>query len=155
VLAVTEAAEAANQRQRASLGERLAAMCGGDVRGKRVALWGLAFKAETDDVRETPALPLIGFLRERGATVVGYDPAAMRTMHAVIGDDIVYADDEYAAAHGADALVVMTDWKQFRSPDFRRLHREMAAPVVLDARNLWDPDELRERGFRYRGIGRR
>jgi UDPglucose 6-dehydrogenase len=153
-LRVVEAAEAANQHQRASLGDHLAQLCG-ELAGRRVALWGLAFKAETDDVRETPALPLIGYLRERGATVVGYDPAAMHTMRALVGDDLEYAADEYAAARGADALVVMTDWKQFRSPDFRRLAREMSRPVVLDARNLWDPQDLRARGFAYRGIGRR
>ena len=83
----------------------------------------------------------------------GY-PAAMTTMRALIGDDIAYAADEYAAAAGADALVVVTDWKQFRSPDFRRLRRDMAAPVVFDTRNLWDPEDLRARGFTYRGVGR-
>ncbi|MCA9679231.1 MAG: UDP-glucose/GDP-mannose dehydrogenase family protein [Kofleriaceae bacterium] len=153
-LEIVEAADLANQRQRGSLAPRLAALCGGSLRGKRIALWGLAFKAETDDVRETAALPLIGQLRELGATVVAYDPAAMTTMRALIGDDIAYAADEYAAAAGADALVVVTDWKQFRSPDFRRLRRDMAAPVVFDTRNLWDPEDLRARGFTYRGVGR-
>ena len=151
---LVEAADRANVARRRSLGREVDALCGGELAGKRIALWGLAFKAETDDVRESPALPLIGYLRERGAAVIGFDPAAMPTLRAVIGDDIAYAPDEYAAAAGAHALVVLTEWKQFRSPDFRRLAATMAAPVVFDARNLWDPSELAARGFTYRGVGR-
>ncbi len=153
-LQIVEAADRANTDRRRALGPQVAALCGGDVAGKRIAIWGLAFKAETDDVRESPALPLIGWLREQRATVVGYDPAAMPTLRALIGDDITYAADEYAAAVGADALVVLVEWKQFRSPDFRRLADTMACPAVLDARNLWDPIDLEARGFDYRGVGR-
>ncbi|MEZ4404686.1 MAG: UDP-glucose/GDP-mannose dehydrogenase family protein [Kofleriaceae bacterium] len=153
-LEVVEAAERANLRRRGSLGPTVEALCGGSVVGKRIAVWGLAFKAETDDVRETAALPLIGWLREHGATVVGFDPAATATMRALVGDDLEYAPDEYAAATGADALVVLVEWKQFRSPDFRRLAAVMKTPLVLDTRNLWDPALLRERGFTYRGVGR-
>ncbi|MBX3155118.1 MAG: UDP-glucose/GDP-mannose dehydrogenase family protein [Deltaproteobacteria bacterium] len=153
-LDLVDAARRANERHRAALGPIVAELVGGDVRDARVAVWGLAFKADTDDVRETPALPMIGWLCERGARVAGYDPAAMDAMRGKLGDAIEYAADEYAAAAGADALVVLTEWKQFRSPDFERLAATMRRRVVFDARNLWDPDALRARGFSYRGVGR-
>jgi UDPglucose 6-dehydrogenase len=151
---IIEAVDRANTARRLALGPEVAALCGGDVAGKRVALWGLAFKAETDDIRESPALPLIEWLRDHGAVVVGFDPAAMPAVRARLGDAVHYATDEYAAADGADALVVLVEWKQFRSPDFARLGQRMRGRVVLDTRNLWDPAELVARGFTYRGVGR-
>jgi UDPglucose 6-dehydrogenase len=153
-LDIVDAARRSNDRHRGALGPVVGELLGGDVRGARVAVWGLAFKANTDDVRETPALPLIDWLCERGATVVAYDPVAMEAMRVRLGA-ITYAADEYAAAAGADALVVLTEWKQFRSPDFARLATAMRRRIVFDARNLWDPDALRLHGFAYRGVGRR
>jgi UDPglucose 6-dehydrogenase len=153
-LLVVDAARRANDLHRAALGPTVGALLRGEPRGARVAVWGLAFKANTDDVRETPALPLIEWLCERGASVVGYDPAAMETLRARIGGAIELAADEYAAATGADVLVVLTEWKQFRSPDFERLAATMRRRIVFDARNLWDPEVVRAHGFIYRGVGR-
>ena len=154
VVEVVEAADRANQRQKKVLGGRVRDHFGGDLTGKRIALWGLAFKPETDDIREAPALTVLADLREAGAHVVGYDPAAMPYIKAQVGDAIELAPNMYAAAERADALVLVTEWKQFRGADFRRLKDVMAQPVVFDGRNIWDPDTLRGLGFTYQCIGR-
>jgi UDPglucose 6-dehydrogenase len=153
-LEVVEAADRANTRQKKVLGHKLREHFGPDLKGKRVAIWGLAFKPETDDIREAPALTLIGDLREAGATVVGYDPVAMPNVKAQLGGAIEYATDMYEAARGADALVLVTEWKQFRGADFKRLHGLMKQHVVFDGRNIWEPAELKALGFRYFAIGR-
>jgi UDPglucose 6-dehydrogenase len=154
-LAVVEAAERANERQKRVLGARVRAHFGGaSMTGKRVAVWGLAFKPETDDVRESPALSVIDDVLSAGAEVVAYDPAAADTARGLLGDRISYAGDMYAAAEGADALVLVTEWKAFRRPDFARLKDAMRTAAVFDGRNIWSPVELRELGFTYYGIGR-
>jgi len=154
-LQVVEAAERANERQKHVLGHRVRAHFGGTLTGRRVAVWGLAFKPETDDIRESPALTLIEDLRAAGATVIGYDPAAMPNVRAQLGDAIGYAKTMYAAAEGAHALVLVTEWKQFRGADLARLKGSMTAdPVVFDGRNIWDPATVRELGFAYHSIGR-
>jgi UDPglucose 6-dehydrogenase len=153
-LEVVEAADRANLRQKKVLGARVREFFGGNLAGKRVAVWGLAFKPETDDIREAPALTVIADLREAGAHVVGYDPVAMPAIKAQLGDALELAQTEYAAVEGAHALVLVTEWKQFRGADFRRVKAAMAAPNVFDGRNVWDPAALRGLGFAYHGIGR-
>ena len=151
---VVDAADRANRRQKRVLGERILSSFGGDLRGKRIAVWGLAFKPETDDIREAPALQLVSDLLEHGAEVVAYDPVAMDNVRALIGERIELAADMYAAAKGAHALALVTEWKQFRSPDFRRIHATMAAPNLFDGRNIWDLQVLADLGFRVHAIGR-
>jgi UDPglucose 6-dehydrogenase len=128
---------------------------GGAVSGRTVAVWGLAFKAETDDMREAPAIVLIEALLAGGAVVHVHDPKALETTRAVFGDRIRYFVVNYGAAEGADALVIMTEWLMYRNPDFERLKRSMKQPVLVDARNLFEPSRLVALGFRYDAIGRR
>jgi UDPglucose 6-dehydrogenase len=153
-LEIVDAAERANRRQKRVLGERIRGAFGGSLSGRRIAIWGLAFKPETDDIRESPALQLCSDLLEAGAAVVGYDPVAMDNVRAQLGDRIELASDMYAAAKGADALALVTEWKQFRGADFRRLKDQMANPQLFDGRNIWDPGALRDLGFTYHAIGR-
>jgi len=149
-----EAIEAVNQRQKQVLLRKVDTALDGALAGKTVALWGLAFKAETDDVRESPAIPLVEELLARGARVVAHDPHAMENARRYFGDRIGYAVDPYAAAHGADALVVVTEWLVYRNPDFDRLRAEMAGRVLVDGRNLYDAARMRGLGFSYASIGR-
>ncbi|CAN5835063.1 hypothetical protein BH11MYX3_BH11MYX3_06950 [soil metagenome] len=152
-LGIVDAAERANERQKRVLGERVLAHFGGKLDGKRIALWGLAFKPETDDIRESPALVLIEQLRAAGANVVGYDPAAMANIKAQ-GVAIELVKDAYAAAAGADALVLVTEWHELRDPDLDRLKGTMRTLVLVDGRNVWPLADARAAGFTYYGIGR-
>ena len=152
-LGIIEAAERANERQKHVLGERLLAHFG-DLEGKRIAIWGLAFKPETDDIRESPALVLIEQLRAAGATIAAYDPEAMPNVRAALGTTIELANTAYAAATGADALVLVTEWHELRDPDLGRLKALMRTPVLVDGRNVWPAMDAREAGFTYYGIGR-
>ncbi len=149
-----EAVETVNLRQKQVLLGKVAAAFGGVLEGKIVALWGLAFKAETDDVRESPAIPLIEGLLARGARVVAHDPHAMENARKRFGDRISFAADPYAAAHGADALVIVTEWLVYRNPDFERLLAELRGRVLVDGRNLYDAARMRALGFSYASIGR-
>ena len=143
-LAVVEAAERANERQKRMLGARVRNhFRGTSLTGRKIAVWGLAFKPETDDVRESPALALIDDLLSAGATVSAYDPVASKTARAHLRDRIELADDMYAAVESADALVVVTEWKQFRSPDFARLKTSMRGNAIFDGRNIWEPASRR------------
>jgi len=153
-MGVVEAVEAANERQKRVLGARVIAHFGGHLKGKRVALWGLAFKPETDDIRESPALVLIEQLLAAGAVVVGYDPEAMPNIRALLGDAITLTADAYKAADGADALVLVTEWHELRDPDLDRLKALMRTPVLVDGRNVWSRDDARNAGFSYYAIGR-
>jgi UDPglucose 6-dehydrogenase len=153
-LAVVDAVERANDRQKRFLGERVISHFAGNLTGKRIAVWGLAFKPETDDIRESPALALIAQLREAGAAIAAYDPAASSNVRALLGEAIEIAGDPYAAAAGADALVLVTEWHELRHPDYARLRTLMRAPVLFDGRNVWLPSEARAAGFTYSGIGR-
>ncbi len=152
-LMVVDAVERANERQKHVLGERVLAHFGADLAGKRIALWGLAFKPETDDIRESPALVLLEQLRAAGANVVGYDPAAMANVKAQ-GIAIELAKDGYTAATGADALVLVTEWHELRDPDLDRLKSLMRTHVLIDGRNVWPAADARAAGFTYYGIGR-
>ncbi|MBC7673795.1 MAG: UDP-glucose 6-dehydrogenase, partial [Polaromonas sp.] len=128
--------------------------CLGAVKGKRVALWGLAFKPNTDDMREAPALVLIEELLGAGAEVVAHDPVAMHETERRIGRTITYADSSYAALVDADALIVVTDWNEYRHPDFERIRTTLRTPIVVDGRNLYDVHKMRALGFTYASIGR-
>jgi UDPglucose 6-dehydrogenase len=153
-LGVLEAVEAANDRQKHRLFEKLSGTLDGHLRGARIAVWGLAFKPQTDDMREAPALTFIEEALAAGATVVAHDPVAVEEAKRRLGDRIAYAEDGYAALDGADALVVVTDWNEYRHPDFRRIKETLRRPVVVDGRNLYDPSKMRAMGFTYLSIGR-
>jgi UDPglucose 6-dehydrogenase len=147
---VEEANEAQKRRLFAKLGELL-----GDVGGRRVALWGLAFKPNTDDMRESPSIPLVEGVLARGGSIAAHDPKAMETARAVFGDRIRYARDPYDAVTGADALAIVTEWLVYRNPDLDRVREALRQPVIVDGRNLFDPDRMAKLGFTYHGIGRR
>lgn len=127
----------------------------GDLKGKTIGIWGLAFKPETDDIREAPALYMIEKLTEAGANVKAFDPEAMPNVKAKIGDQISYCDSMYAASKDVDALLICTEWSIFRMPDFEKLKAEMKTPVIFDGRNLYEIDEMTQAGFRYSSIGRK
>jgi UDPglucose 6-dehydrogenase len=150
---VLAAVEDANDRQKQRLFEKLRAALG-DVKGARIAVWGLAFKAQTDDMRESPALTFIEAALKAGATVIAHDPAAMHEAERRLGQAIAFAQTNYEALAGADALVVVTDWNEYRFPDFARIKAALKRPVVIDGRNLYDPVKMRQLGFTYRSIGR-
>lgn len=150
---VLRAVEDVNERQKSILFEKLSAHFKGELQGKTIALWGLAFKPETDDMREAPALVLIEKLREAGCVVRAYDPAAMNECCRRIGNCIYYAGDMYDAVLNADALLLLTEWKAFRLPSWAVVKKTMKQPVVLDGRNIYDKKELEELGFVYHCIG--
>ncbi len=150
---VLQAVEAVNERQKSILFEKLLRHFGGDIQGKTIALWGLAFKPETDDMREAPALVLIEKIRQADATVRVYDPIAMTECKRRIGDQVIYCKDMYEATLDADALLLVTEWKEFRMPSLTALSRIMADKVVIDGRNIYDAEEMRENGFVYYKIG--
>lgn len=151
---VLKAVEEVNERQKSVLFEKLRRHYG-DLQGKTIALWGLAFKAETDDMREATSLVTIRHLLEAGCTVRVFDPAAMDEARRRLGDVVIYASDIYDAAKGADALLLLTEWKQFRLPSWARVHDLMRNPIVFDGRNIYDPAEMRKNGFEYYSIGRK
>ena len=153
-LQVLAAVESTNERQKRVLMEKVRCALGDALAGKRVALWGLAFKAGTDDMREAPALTLIQELLEEGVSICAHDPAAMEHARALLGNRIDYAETNYEALVGADALVVVTDWNEYRHPDFERVKRTLRQPVIIDGRNLYDVEKMRELGVRYHSIGR-
>ena len=148
------ATEAVNDRQKLVLLRKTKEALGG-LSGKTVGVWGLAFKAETDDMRESPSIPLIEGLLAGGAKVQAHDPKAMHTARELFGDNITYAPDPYHAVEGADALVIVTEWLVYRNPDFDRLKSLLRRPVVIDGRNLFDPHRMRAMGIEHHGIGRR
>ena len=152
-LRVLGAVEDANEVQKHRLFEKLTALVG-KVRGKRIAIWGLSFKPNTDDMREAPSLVLIEQLLEAGATVVAHDPVAMPETERRIGDRITYAENGYAALDGSDALVIVTDWNEYRHPDFARIRAAIKTPVIVDGRNLYNARKMRSLGFTYDSIGR-
>lgn len=152
---VLKAVEEVNERQKAILFEKLMKHFDGDLKGKRIALWGLAFKPETDDMREAPALVLIDKLVEAGATVKAYDPIAMNECKRRIGDKVLYATDMYDAVLDADALLLVTEWKEFRVPSWGVLKKTMRQAIIIDGRNIYDKEELDGLEIVYRGIGKR
>ncbi len=142
-----------NSRQKGLLSRKLRNALGEDVRGKRIAVWGLSFKPRTDDVRESAALTLIESLLADGAHVAAHDPEARHAVKALFGDRIELVDDAYDAVKGADALVLCTEWREYQSPDFTRIHKLLKTPVIIDGRNIWSSYGLPAQGFTYAGIG--
>ena len=152
-LRVLTSVEDANEAQKHRLFTELRELLG-DLDGRRIAIWGLAFKPNTDDMREAASLVLIEELLEAGAQVIAHDPVAMHETQRRIGDQIKYADSSYAALDGADALVIVTDWNEYRHPDFGRIKEALKSPVVVDGRNLYDTRKMKNLGFTYASIGR-
>jgi len=142
-----------NDRQKLRLVEKVKEHFG-DIKGKHFAMWGLAFKPDTDDIREAPALYMIDALVNAGATVTAYDPEAMENVKKVKGDKINYADSGYSALEGADALLIATEWALFRNPDFERVAKLLPSKCIFDGRNLYDLESMRSDGFTYYSIGR-
>lgn len=154
VMQVLRAVEEVNERQKGILFEKLVKLFDGNLQGKTVALWGLAFKPETDDMREAPALVLIDRLLKAGCQVRAYDPAAMQECKRRVGDTIYYACDMYDAVLDADVLMLMTEWKEFRLPSWAVVRKTMSRQIVLDGRNIYDKKEMEELGFVYHCIGK-
>ncbi len=153
-LDILQAVEAANERQKRVLYEKVARRLGDGLRDATVAVWGLAFKAETDDVRESPALVLVEQLLAAGARVRVHDPAALASARRRLGDRVTYAKNAYDAVDGAAALAIVTEWLEYRNPDFERIKRALTRPLIVDGRNLYDPQRMARLGFIYESIGR-
>jgi UDPglucose 6-dehydrogenase len=154
-LDVLKAVEAANERQKLLLFEKLQRHFDRKLRGVTIAVWGLAFKADTDDVRDSPAFVLIDLLLRAGAEVRVHDPAALATARRHLGDRVAYAEHAYEALQGAAALAIVTEWREYRNPDFAKIKQLLARPLIVDGRNLYDPERLAGLGFTYDSIGRR
>ncbi len=152
-LRIVEAVLAVNDNRKRAMSRKVASALGGELRGKTVGVLGLTFKPNTDDMREAPSIPLIVALLDQGAVVRAYDPAGMAQARAEL-PDIAYCSDPYACAHEADALVIVTEWEEFRALDLSRLRREMRNPAIVDLRNIYRPDEMAKHGFTYESIGR-
>jgi UDPglucose 6-dehydrogenase len=144
-----------NQRQRRVFVDKVLGHFDGNPAGRTVAVWGIAFKPGTDDVREAPSITIMETLLAAGAKVRAYDPVAHGTGYEVFGDRITYADSSYDALDGADALIICTEWSEFRTPDFDEVKKRLQVPVVFDGRNIFEPDEMRRLGFVYYSVGRR
>lgn len=151
---ILQAVEEVNEAQKSVLYKKLENHFHGDLKGKRIAIWGLAFKPETDDMREAPSLVIIHKLMEAGCEISAYDPVAMPESRRRIGEVIRYAKDIYDAVVDADALLLITEWKEFRMPSWTAIKKLMANPLVIDGRNIYDPSEMQEYGFEYHCIGR-
>ena len=153
-MSVLKAVEEVNENQKHVLFNKLSKYYGGDLKGKTIAMWGLAFKPETDDMREATSLVTISLLLEAGCTVRVYDPVAMNECRRRIGDKVYYATDTYDAVLDADALLMLTEWKQFRLPSWGVVSKSMKKPLIIDGRNIYDAEELKQNGFEYYCIGR-
>lgn len=143
-----------NEKQKLHLIPKIKAYFKGDLKGKKFALWGLAFKPNTDDIREAPALYIIDALLQEGASIEAYDPEAMNNVKQLLGDKIVFAENQYECLKGADALVIATEWNEFRTPDFLKIVSNLKNKVIFDGRNLFDTNAIKELGFYYESIGR-
>lgn len=153
-LDILKAVEAVNYRQKSVLVSKIKGHFG-ELKGLRFALWGLSFKPKTDDMREAPSLVIIDKLLSEGASVVAYDPVAMEEAHRIVGDKIAFAKDEYDACIDADALIIVTEWPEFRMPNFRVLEKLMKTKTIFDGRNIYEPEEMNELKFSYYSIGRK
>ena len=151
---ILQAVQDVNARQKTRLFAKMRSHFG-QLKGKTIAVWGLAFKPKTDDMREAPSVPLVEALVSAGATVQAYDPEAMKIAQGLFGKRITYAPNNYDALKGADALAIVTEWNEFRRPDFGRMRTLMRSPVIFDGRNLFTPEQMKQNGFTYYSIGRR
>lgn len=156
-LGILNAVEMANEQQKKVLLDKITARLGDDLTGKNIALWGLAFKPNTDDMRDAPSRVLIKGLWEHGATVTAYDPVAMHEARRIFGSDprLQLSESPMAALKDADVLAIVTEWKMFRAPDFAVLKAMLKTPVIFDGRNMYEPKEVRAAGLEYFAIGRR
>jgi len=152
---ILEAVEAVNERQKHLLSEKIVEYFGEDMDGIRIAVWGLSFKPKTDDMREAPSITIIHSLLERGASVVAHDPVAMEPAKGQFGSKIEFSRNNYDALQDAHALVLITEWNEYRYPDFQRMKEMMKTPVIFDGRNIYNPEEMRKMGYVYFGIGRK
>mgnify|MGYP001481526448 FL=1 len=152
-LRILQAVEDVNEDQKLVMVNKVMAQFGQDLTGKHFAMWGLSFKPETDDMREAPSVVIANALLAAGATVTAYDPVATEEAKHQLGDRITYANEAYAALEGADALLLVTEWREFRMPNWDRVKEALQTPVVIDGRNIFDAKTLRDRGFVYQGIG--
>ena len=152
-LRIVEAVAAVNDARKRAMARKVASALGGNLRDRTVAVLGLTFKPNTDDMREAPSIPLITALQDLGARVRAYDPVGMEQAKLVL-NNVTYCDGPYACAEGADALVIVTEWEQFRALDFVQLKAAMAQPVIVDLRNIYRPDEIARHGFSYVSVGR-
>jgi UDPglucose 6-dehydrogenase len=150
---VLKAVESVNELQKRVLVRKMEQHLG-NLKGKTIAIWGLAFKPKTDDMREAPAIAIINALLEKSAAVQAYDPEAMRVARRHFGTKISYANRSYDALRGADALAIVTEWQEFREPDFPRMRKLMRSPVIVDGRNIYQPEQIKAHGFTYLSIGR-
>ena len=144
-----------NEKQKVYLIPRIKKYFSNNVTGKKIALWGLAFKPNTDDIREAPALYLIEELLKAGASVAAFDPEAMKNVREVVGDKITYTENQYDALINCDALIIATEWSEFRTPDFDKMTERMKSKVIFDGRNVFDLSQMKELGFYYESIGRK
>jgi UDPglucose 6-dehydrogenase len=151
---ILKAVEKVNAIQKLHIVEKIKSYYQGELKGKHFALWGLAFKPNTDDIREAPSLVIIEALTKAGATITAYDPEAMQNVKGQIGDKINYANSQYHALENAEALIIATEWSEFRTPDFERLDQTIKHKVIFDGRNLFEVEKIRERGYYYESIGR-
>ena len=145
---------AVNEKQKLHLIPKIKAFFGGDLKGKHVAVWGLAFKPNTDDIRDAPALECIDALLQEGATVTAFDPEAMNNVKLIFGDRINYAENTYGCLEGSDALLICTEWNEFRAPDFQKMKTLIKHRAIFDGRNLFGVETTRRLGFHYESIGR-
>ncbi|MBK6506695.1 MAG: UDP-glucose/GDP-mannose dehydrogenase family protein [Ignavibacteria bacterium] len=152
---ILESVMRVNDRQKTIIVDKIRDYFGGDLNGKKIALWGLAFKPDTDDIREAPSLYIIRDLLDAGAIIVAHDPEAMENVKKHVGEKIQFVDDHYEALKDADALIIATEWTLYRSPDFGRMGSLMKSKVIFDGRNLYDLNHMKELGFYYRSIGRK
>jgi UDPglucose 6-dehydrogenase len=151
---ILNAVEEVNVQQKRIIVEKMRKHFNGKLNGATIALWGLAFKPNTDDIREAPSLTIIDLLLKEGAVLQLYDPVAMEETQRLLRDEAKFFESNYEALQGADALVIVTEWNEFRRPDFERMKSLMKQPVIFDGRNIYDPTRIREKGFSYYGIGR-
>lgn len=152
---ILEAVMEVNEKQKLHLVPKILSYFNGDISGKHFALWGLAFKPNTDDIREAPALFIIDALIDAGATVTAFDPEAMNNVKQVVGSKITYADGQYDALQNADALIIATEWNEFRTPDFEKISAVLKNNLVFDGRNLFDLEHMQKLGYHYESVGRR
>ena len=143
-----------NDQRKRAMGRKVVAACGGSVRGKTVAVLGLTFKPDTDDMRDAPSISVVTALTDAGASIRAFDPEGMEQARAVLPAGVTYCSDAYECVSGADAAVIVTEWNIFRALDLGRVKSLMAAPVLVDLRNIYRPEQVRERGFVYADIGR-
>ena len=154
-LTILTAVDEVNNKQKLVLTNKILNYFGNSLKGKKFAVWGLAFKPNTDDMREAPSVPIINKLLDCGATISAYDPAAMEVGKKIFKDKIIFSDDNYAALEGADALVLVTEWNEFRNVDMQKIRSLLRKPLIFDGRNIYDPKTMKEAGFTYFGIGRK